>query len=127
MRSIFEHFTFQGQCDAPSRHCSSFDGHWYYLKRNENEMDGHNAKTFGRKCKIGYHGTSLYGLRSIAVHGLLPGWNHHGEDDASAIYIHNEKCAGLCLQYVLYVHLFEDGKYIGVLMKLADMQEQKKD
>ena len=30
------------------------------------------------------------------------------------------------MQYVLYVHLFGDGKYIGVLLKLAIMQEGKR-
>ena len=68
----------------------------------------------------------MYGLWCITVHGLMPGWNHHGEDEPSAIYLHIEKYAGLCLQYVFYVNLFGDGKYIGVLLKLAIMQEGKR-
>ena len=67
----------------------------------------------------------MYGLRSITVHDLMPGWNHHDEDGPSAIYMHDEQCAELCLSYALYVHLFEDGKYIGVLLKLGIMQEKR--
>ena len=88
IRGIFQHFTFQGQCAAPSTHCSSFEGHWYYLRKNENKRDGNNANTSRRKWKIGYHGTSFYGLRSITVHDLMPGWNHHDEDGPTAIYIY---------------------------------------
>ena len=85
-----------------------------------------NANISRHKWKIGYHGTSLYGLRSITVHDLMPGWNHHDENGPSAIYMHDEQCAELCLPYVLYVHLFEDGKYIGVLLKLGIKQEKKR-
>ena len=93
-----------------------------FWEKKKSKVYCNSAITFRRKWKMAHHGTSMYGLRCITAHGLMPGWNHHGEDEPSAIYLHNEKYAGLCLQYVLYVHLFGDGKYIGVLLKLAIMQ-----
>ena len=67
----------------------------------------------------------MYGVRCITAHGLMPGWNHHGQDEPSAIYLHNEKYVGLCLQYVLYAHLIGDGTYIGVLLRDVAMRGGK--
>lgn len=57
----------------------------------------------------------------ISAHGLMPGWINHDRDGPS-IHLHPEDCVGLCLNYIFYVHLFEDGKYVGVLSHVVTMR-----